>query len=46
MNKDDVKEKLQIPSEHYLATVTPLGYPANRQIPTPGRNELDHFIRT
>jgi nitroreductase len=28
MDRDDVKEILGIPSGHYVATVTPLGYPA------------------
>jgi nitroreductase/catechol 2,3-dioxygenase-like lactoylglutathione lyase family enzyme len=30
MNRDKVKERLGIPVAHYLATVTPLGYPAER----------------
>jgi hypothetical protein len=28
MDRDDVKEILAVPSAHYVATVTPLGHPA------------------
>ena len=28
MDRDDVKDALRLPREHYVATVTPLGYPA------------------
>ncbi len=30
MDRDDAKEVLDIPRDHYIATVTPLGYPAER----------------
>jgi nitroreductase len=30
MDRDEVKERLGLPADHYLATVTPLGYPAER----------------
>ncbi len=46
MNRVDVKEKLGIPQAHYIATITPLGYPAERP-QAPSRkpaNELVHFF--
>ncbi len=46
MNRDDVKSRLEIPKEHYLATVTPLGYPRQRLIPVPDRKGTDEFVRT
>ncbi len=30
LNRDEVKGRLGLPVEHYLATVTPLGFPAER----------------
>ena len=30
MDRDDTKEVLDIPGDHYIATVTPLGYPAEK----------------
>jgi len=46
MNTDEVKAKLGIPIEHYLATVTPLGYPKEGHIPVPERKSLADFIRS
>ncbi len=44
MNTDKAKECLGIPKEHYIATITPLGYPA--VIPeTPARKEKESFFR-
>jgi hypothetical protein len=45
MNRDDVKEMLAIPNEHYIATITPLGYPENWPVKIPERKELDWFLR-
>ncbi len=44
MDREDVKEKLGIPKEHYVATVTPLGYP--EEVPeTPSREDADHYVK-
>jgi hypothetical protein len=45
MDRDDVKERLSIPAEHYIATITPLGYPAKRRIDAPPRKEASWFLR-
>ncbi len=45
MDREDVKEQLGIPADHYLATVTPLGYPEQRVIEAPPRKALDEFMR-
>jgi nitroreductase len=44
MDREDVKEKLGIPKDHYVATVTPLGFP--QKIPkTPSRKPKESFIK-
>jgi len=44
MDRDDVKQELGIPRSHYIATVTPLGYPA--EFPAaPQRKQADEFVR-
>ncbi|MGM0404857.1 MAG: nitroreductase family protein [Thermoplasmatota archaeon] len=44
MDRDDVKERLEIDKDHFVATVTPLGYPVN--IPkTPSRKPSEDFVR-
>lgn len=44
MNTEEVKKCLCINSEHYIATITPLGYPS--ALPdTPERKETGHFLR-
>ncbi|MEO0285420.1 MAG: nitroreductase family protein [candidate division WOR-3 bacterium] len=44
MDRNDVKEKLGIPQTHYIATITPLGWPA--YIPTPPpRKPAEDFYR-
>jgi nitroreductase len=40
MNQDAVKEILGVPGEHYVATVTPVGYPAETR-PMPARREIE-----
>ena len=45
MDRDDVKEWLNIPKDHYVATITPLGYPEKLHVATPERKERDYFIR-
>jgi nitroreductase len=44
MNRDNVKQRLGIPVAHYLATVTPLGYPAERPEVRP-RKPAESYIR-
>ncbi|MBS3816001.1 MAG: nitroreductase family protein [Candidatus Thermoplasmatota archaeon] len=44
MDRDDVKEELNISEDHYVATVTPLGYPV--KVPeTPSRKEAEEFVK-
>jgi nitroreductase len=45
MDRDDVKEMLGIPKEHYIATVTPLGYPAEIGKKPPQRHEVSWFVK-
>ncbi len=45
MDRDDVKERLDIPGEHYIATITPLGYPQDEVPPAPERKERAGFVR-
>jgi nitroreductase len=44
MDRDDVKEKLSIPRDHTIATVTPVGYPAESP-PTPQRRTKEEIVR-
>lgn len=44
MDRDEVKAILDIPLNHYVATVTPLGFPAETPTP-PARKPLADFIR-
>ncbi len=44
MDRDDVKEELGIPQNHYVATITPLGYP--EEVPKkPSRKEAKKFVK-
>lgn len=45
MDREDVKEMLAIPPEHYVVTVTPLGYPLNKRKEAPERKEMSWFLR-
>ena len=45
MDREDAKEMLEIPQNHYIATITPLGYPKQRVINPPERKELSWFFR-
>ena len=44
MDREDVKNELGIPQDHYIATVTPLGYAAE-QPRTPGRRPRDAMVK-
>lgn len=43
MNRDMVKELLGIPVDHFIATITPLGFPSERNYSIPFRNESATF---
>lgn len=45
MDRDDVKEWLKIPNDHYIATITPLGFPEYPLPHAPKRDDLDWFVR-
>jgi nitroreductase len=45
MDRDDVKDILDIPTGHYLVTITPLGYPEGDIPEAPERKNLNWFIR-
>ncbi|UCD17992.1 MAG: nitroreductase family protein [Candidatus Zixiibacteriota bacterium] len=45
MDRDDVKQMLNIPESHYIATITPLGYPERFPVRIPERRELSWFVR-
>ena len=45
MDRDEIKDMLDIPREHYIATVTPLGYPLEKDIPCPVRKKTEEFIQ-
>ncbi len=45
MDRDDVKEVLKIPNNHYVATITPLGYPAGTIPEAPERKERFFFVK-
>ena len=44
MDRQEVKELLDIPEEHYVAAVTPLGYPAESPEPRKRREAVD-FVK-
>jgi nitroreductase len=44
MDRDDVKEMLGLPLDHYIATITPVGYPAE-WLEAPARREASEMVR-
>ncbi|MFQ5979283.1 MAG: nitroreductase family protein [Candidatus Heimdallarchaeota archaeon] len=44
MDRDDVKQALGIPKDHYVATVTPVGYPKRQRKPSQRRVASD-FVK-
>jgi nitroreductase len=44
MDREDVKEELNIPADHYVATITPLGYPSEEPKVAKRRNAKE-FVR-
>lgn len=45
MDREDIKDRLGIPQTHYLATVSPLGYPLERNIEAPERKPAKDFTK-
>ncbi len=45
MDRDDIKDWLGIPREHYIATITPVGYPEEPHKPAPDRKDLAWYMR-
>ncbi|MFO7991712.1 MAG: nitroreductase family protein [Thermoplasmata archaeon] len=44
MDRDEVKELIEVPKEHYVATVTPLGYPVS--LPdAPERDPVEDYVK-
>jgi len=46
MDREDVKAKLNIPTHHYVVTVTPLGYPSGSHPSPPVRKALSEYVRS
>lgn len=44
MDRESIKKKLDIPIDHYIATITPLGY-INKETKVPNRKDVSEFIR-
>ncbi|MBS3810714.1 MAG: nitroreductase family protein [Halanaerobiales bacterium] len=44
MDRESIKNKLDIPLEHYISTITPLGF-IEKEIEAPSRKESADFIR-
>jgi len=45
MDRDEVKDLLKVPKEHYVATVTPVGFPAEKP-EIKERKRPEEIIRT
>lgn len=45
MDRDEVKKVLRIPDDHYVATVTPLGYPVKWPVKIPSRKSWPEYIK-
>ena len=45
MDREEVKTLLNIPENHYVATVTPLGFPLSREKKEPERKDVSWFLR-
>jgi len=45
MDREDIKDRLGIPQTDYLATVSPLGYPADRDIKAPERKSAGDYVK-
>jgi len=45
MDREDVKQMLDIPDDHYIATITPVGYPIRRDRQLPERKDVSWFLR-
>ena len=45
MDREEVKKILEIPEHHYVATITPLGFPKHLPHTLPEKREISWFIR-
>jgi nitroreductase len=45
MDRDDAKDILGIPNDHYIATITPLGFPLEKWKAAPNRKPVDWYLR-
>lgn len=45
MDVDEAKELLNIPKDHYIATITPLGYPKEKWRAAPNRKPVEWYLR-
>lgn len=45
MDTPGIKKLIGVPKDHYVATVTPLGYPAGKMPAPPERKPVEEFIR-
>ena len=45
MDREEVKKILEIPERHYVATITPLGFPKHLPLTPPGKREISWFVR-
>jgi len=43
MDRNEVKERLEIPYEHYIATITPLGFPEFIPSPPPRKDAKEFY---
>lgn len=43
MDREDIKERLEIPQEDYIACITPIGYP-HENPNLPGRRRVEEFV--
>ncbi len=44
MDREDVKDLLGIPQSHYVATISPLGYPEDMEKAAPSRKPLSSYL--
>lgn len=45
MDRDEVKKLIGVPKNHYVVTVTPLGFPAEYKENAPEKKDMDFYLR-
>jgi nitroreductase len=45
MDREDIRDQIQVPPDHCVVTVTPLGVPSERVIEPPERKQADTFVK-